>query len=126
MEQRYLIDTNTAIDYLDNKLPNKSALLIDGITIQVSVITRIELLAWPNALPEQNHILQEFINNAIVYNIDEQIIIKAIEIRKLYKTKLPDAIIAATSLVHQLQLITRNVSDFKDIIGLNIINPHSI
>lgn len=126
MEQRYLIDTNTAIDYLDNKLPNKSALLIDGITIQVSVITRIELLAWPNALPEQNHILQEFINNAIVYNIDEQIIIKAIEIRKLYKTKLPDAIIAATSLVHQLQLITRNVSDFKDIVGLNIINPHSI
>jgi len=36
---------------------------------------------------------------------------------------LPDAIIAATALVSNLALTTRNVSDFKNIPGLKIINP---
>lgn len=43
MEEGYLIDTNTAIDYLDNRLPTNSASLVDGITAQISVITRMEL-----------------------------------------------------------------------------------
>jgi predicted nucleic acid-binding protein len=49
MEQEYLIDTNTAIDYLDNKLPNNANLLIESISSNISVITRMELLSWPGA-----------------------------------------------------------------------------
>jgi len=37
--------------------------------------------------------------------------------------KLPDAIIAATAILYSLTLITRNTADFKDIIGLKIVNP---
>jgi predicted nucleic acid-binding protein len=36
---------------------------------------------------------------------------------------LADAIIAATALVHQLPLVTRNVDDFKHVAGLEIVNP---
>jgi predicted nucleic acid-binding protein len=39
---------------------------------------------------------------------------------------LPDAIIAATTLVHGLPLITRNVADFQGIVGLVVINPHDV
>ena len=46
MEQRYLVDTNTVIDYLENKLPEESLKMIDNIEIQFSVISRIELLVW--------------------------------------------------------------------------------
>ena len=36
------------------------------------------------------------------------------------------AIIAATALIHNLTLITRNIADFKSISNLAIINPHSL
>jgi predicted nucleic acid-binding protein len=40
--------------------------------------------------------------------------------------KLPDAIIAATALVYDLTLITRNTSDFKNMEGLKVINPFDL
>ncbi|MBI1193471.1 MAG: PIN domain-containing protein [Bacteroidetes bacterium] len=51
---------------------------------------------------------------------------KTAEIRKTYNIKLPDAIIAATSLAYDLTLLTRNTADFKNIIGVNVINPHDL
>jgi predicted nucleic acid-binding protein len=36
-----------------------------------------------------------------------------------------DAIIAATALVHDLSLVTRNEEDFKDIPGLRLVKPFS-
>ena len=34
-----------------------------------------------------------------------------------------DAIIAATALVHQIPLVTRNTEDFQNIEGLRLVNP---
>lgn len=124
MEQGYLIDTNTAIDYLDNKLPENSSNLIDSITAKISVITRMELLGWANATTEQVQVLQQFVDASIVYNLNEPVIVKAVELRKAHRNKLPDAIIAATALVYDLTLITRNTNDFKNIPNLKIIDPH--
>jgi predicted nucleic acid-binding protein len=39
---------------------------------------------------------------------------------------LPDAIIAATALVYDLTLISRNVIDFKGIQGLKVIDPFAV
>ncbi|MDZ7774097.1 MAG: hypothetical protein U5L09_00045 [Bacteroidales bacterium] len=58
MGTEYLIDTNAVIDYLDDKLPDKGNNLIDGISTHISVITRIELLAWPYANERQTQILK--------------------------------------------------------------------
>ncbi|WP_256565294.1 PIN domain-containing protein [Dyadobacter chenhuakuii] len=49
---------------------------------------------------------------------------KAAEIRKLHNLKLPDAIIAATAMVYNLTLVTRNTKDFSNISGLTLINPY--
>ncbi len=51
---------------------------------------------------------------------------QTIQLRKTYKTKLPDAIIAATAMVYKLKLITRNTCYFNNIEGLELINPWEI
>lgn len=53
MGKEYLIDTNSLIDYLALKLPVAASKIIDNEIMQISVITRIELLAWPNASIQQ-------------------------------------------------------------------------
>lgn len=53
MAEQYLVDTNTVIDYLNNKLPESTSALLDKQKILISVITRMELLAWSEATPEQ-------------------------------------------------------------------------
>jgi len=123
MAGKYLIDTNTVIDYLDNKFPVNAADMLDVEELDISVITRMELLAWRNAEPEQIFILNQFINSVVIWGLDEPVILKGIEIRKEYSIKLPDAIIAATAMVYDLSLVTRNIDDFKNIKGLKLINP---
>ena len=126
MGQEYLIDTNAIIDYLDNKLPERSNKLIDNISSKIAVISRIELLSWPNATKNQILVLESFIKGSLVYPLDELTILKTIEIRKVFKIKLPDAVIAATALVNGLSLISRNIKDFVNIPDLNVINPYLI
>ena len=123
MGQRYLIDTNIVIAYLNGTLPDIAAYLIEEERPCISVITRIELLVWRNASEEHISKMHEFINASIVFNLEEQIILKTIELRKQHRIKLPDVIIAATALTHNLQLITRNSEDFKNIGELQIITP---
>jgi len=82
VEEGYLIDTNTIIDYLESKLPEKSNLLLDNIKFQLSVISRVELLAWPKATENQVKLLTEFITASHIFDFDEPVILKSIEIRK--------------------------------------------
>lgn len=123
MAGKYLIDTNTVIDYLDNKLPSNAANMLDGEELEMSVISRMELLSWPNAEPKQMSVLNQFISSVLIWGLDEPVILKGIEVRKSNQIKLPDAIIAATSIVHGLNLVTRNINDFKNVKGIKLINP---
>ncbi|MGI4899877.1 MAG: PIN domain-containing protein [Janthinobacterium lividum] len=58
--------------------------------------------------------------------LNKFVVKQVIELRQNHKIKTPDAIIAATALVHDLILISRNVSDFKTIYGLQTVNPHNL
>jgi hypothetical protein len=124
----YLIDTNVVIDFLGNKLPLSSQVFMNGVidaTPNFSIITKIELLGFNMA---ENHfqILSDFIDEALVFAIDDKVVTACIEIRKKHKIKLPDAIIAATALAHNMVLITRNTSDFKRIDGLILVDSHDL
>jgi predicted nucleic acid-binding protein len=68
-------------------------------------------------------VLHNFINDALVIELEQPIKLKTADIRKAHKIKLPDAIIAATALVYDLTLLSRNISDFTNINGLKIVNP---
>lgn len=129
MEQsQFLIDTNAVIDYLGKKLPLSGMdfmnRIVDAIP-NISVITKIEVLGF-NASEEHAQLLFNFMEDATILDLTSSIVDVSIDIRKKSKTPLPDAIIAATAIVYDLVLITRNISDFKNIQGLNVINPHSI
>lgn len=123
----YLLDTNAVIDFCNNKLPVNATNFIESIDPKISVITAIELFAFVIISKTEKKVLQEFTGFATIYDkIDFDIRIQAIAIRQTYKTKLPDAIIAATALAYNLTLITRNTSDFKNIAGLKILNPYEL
>ncbi len=125
MGKRYLLDTNTVLDYMGNKLPGNGKKLIAQIIdeeINFSVINKIELLGFSKV--EQD--LIDFVNCSNIYPMDDTIVDKTIEVRCLYKIKLPDAIIAATALVTELTVITRNTKDFDKIKGLEVLNPYKI
>jgi predicted nucleic acid-binding protein len=129
MEQpKYLIDTNVVIDYLGKKLPLNGMqfmnTVIDDIP-NVSVVTKIEVLGFNT--PDQHYqILTSFMNDATVLELNDTIVNATIELRKQRKTKLPDAIIAATAIAYGFTLITNNTKDFKNIDTLTLIDPHSI
>ena len=40
--------------------------------------------------------------------------------------KLPDAVIAATALQNGLVLVSRNTKDYKNIQGLEVIDPYGL
>jgi len=127
---KYLWDTNTAIYYLQQQFPANAEKLIDNIVqdykIIISAITEIELYCWKTPTENDLKILHEFVEDAMVIELEKEIKFKTAELRKEYKIKLPNAIIAATSIVYDLILITRNTKDFSDIKNLQILNPYNI
>jgi predicted nucleic acid-binding protein len=127
MGLNYLWDTNTAIYYLQQQFPPNAEKFIDSIlqagVPAISAITEIELLCWKTATEHDIKVLHDFISDAAIIELEQSIKLKTAEIRKTIKVKLPDGIIAATALVYNLTLITRNTEDFRNINGLNIINP---
>ena len=129
MGTKYLLDSNSVIELLSNSLPEKTALriqnIIDSDDYFLSIITRIEVLGY-NGGPEEMSQTSEFIQDSMVVGLEEAIILRTISLRKLLKIKLPDAVIAATALVHDLTLLTRNTNDFKNVPGLTVINPHDL
>lgn len=54
--------------------------------------------------------------------ISREIILKSVELRREKKIKLPDAIIGATAICHQLKLTSRNHKDFEHL-PITLINP---
>ncbi|AYD47320.1 type II toxin-antitoxin system VapC family toxin [Arachidicoccus soli] len=127
---KYLWDTNTAIYYLQEQFPPNAEKFMDSLLQNgqpvISAITEIELLCWKTATEKDIIVLQNFINDALVIELEHSIKLKTAEIRKSYKIKLPDGIIAATALVYNLNLVTRNLDDFKNIDGIKLINPWEI
>lgn len=125
---KYLWDTNTAIYYLQQQFPPEAEKFIDETLKNseptISVITEIELLCWNTPTNRDLEILHNFIDDALVFELEKEIKFKTAYIRKAHKIKLPDAIIASTAITHDLTLLTRNISDFKNIDGLNLINPY--
>jgi predicted nucleic acid-binding protein len=64
-------------------------------------------------------------DNMNVIDIDGLIIKDAIILRQTKKMSIGDAIIAATALVNNLTLVTRNYKDYQHITGLQLLNPFS-
>jgi len=122
MGKRYLIDTNSLIEFTGGLLPERVYTALSAIIdtdFNISFINKLEVLGHHTA----DEAWQIFIEQANIFKADDDIINQTIEIRKNHKIKIPDAIVAATALVNDLILITRNTKDFKNIPGLQMESP---
>jgi len=59
-----------------------------------------------------------------IFDIDERIAVQWGKIAAIRTRGVPDGLIAATAVVHDLTIVTRNVADFADI-GVPVIDPWS-
>jgi predicted nucleic acid-binding protein len=92
----------------------------------LSIVAKIELLGWQFANAEDEAKAESFIADSIVLALSDTIAEKTIELRRLKKLKLGDAIIAATAMIHDMTLLTRNSADFNGLPGLEVVNPFEI
>ena len=128
MGRKVLIDTNICIGYIGGKFQSHILDELDQLIeneYHLSVINKIELLGFHDLTPHEGIKFRLIVNNSVLHSLDDEVIEKTIELRKQYRIKLPDAIIAATCLVKKLSIITMNVVDFEKIKGLNIISPET-
>ena len=131
----YLLDTNVISETI-KKIPNQKVLdfliSIDADKFALSVITLGEIRKVAEKLQDQLKkqkiiywlevdLTKRFYEKII--NIDSEIADKWGYISSMNNILAIDALIAASAIVHNHKLITRNVKDFETIKGLEVINP---
>jgi len=105
-----LFDTNILIDYLNGTEAAKHELsLYDSASI--SSITWMEVLVGATSEEEEIE-LRAFMSRFAVLPVNMDVSEKAIELRRQYRMRLPDAIIWATAICDSSLLVTRNTRDF--------------
>lgn len=111
---RYLFDTNIVIYYFNGLTADESLHELLTERFKISIITKIEFLGWSEfaANPKLFSQAQAFIRHAGVYELTDDIAEQTIQLRQKFRTKTPDAIIAATALVNGLTVVTHNTDDF--------------
>lgn len=111
----YLIDTNVVIYYFNGLTEDEKLHEIITNSFNISIITKIEFLGWGEFLADESLYskAKEFISYANVFELDEEIAEQTIALRQRFKTKTPDAIIAATALINGLTVVTNNSDEFN-------------
>lgn len=124
-----MLDSNTIIDYIAELHPEKARQWLNQIIdeeINASIISKIEVLSYDPDKDDNYPVLVDFFEVAKVFELSADISNKTIQIRQKQKIKLPDAIIAATALVNNFELVSRNTKDFRNISGLRVIDPYQV
>jgi predicted nucleic acid-binding protein len=115
---KFLLDTN-AVLYLLNGDETLADFLFEK-QLYISIITEMELLAYKNITVKEQKLIAAFLNEMTVININNDIKIATIELKKNTNLKLPDSVIAATSLWLKIPLVTSD-KQFKSIGSLNLV-----
>ena len=123
---RYLSDSNMFV-YAASNDPKAVALLDEAVLLDwagYSIISRLELFGYPDLKPGDEKRLKELLACFSELGVTTEVVDRAIEIRReRRRIKIPDAIVAASALVMDATLATRNTDDFRGVKGLQIINP---
>jgi predicted nucleic acid-binding protein len=115
-----LFDSNIIIYFSKREIPLTFLDQFDEHFI--SIITYMEVLGYRFRDSKEEGFIREMLEAFRILYIDKRTADMVISIRKENRIKLPDAIIAATAIVSDLYLATRNIDDFKNI-GIKISNP---
>ncbi|QKZ15391.1 type II toxin-antitoxin system VapC family toxin [Spirosoma sp. KUDC1026] len=129
MEEKYIIDSSAVIKYLNETFPVAGIHFMDELVDRecvISFVSEIELQVWQPSNPADSAVYSAFVSGSTILGISPALIHEAIQIRKTYNIKLPDALIAATAIVNNRILVADNDKDFTKIATLRYINPRTI
>ena len=122
---RLLLDSNIIIDAAAGEPPAVKVLqqACEAEWAGISAITRLEVFGYPGLQPKEEEVLAAILSVLDEISVDSDVITRAIQIRRTGRTKVPDAIIAATALEQQALIATRNEQGFNGIEDLKVLNP---
>ena len=89
----------------------------------VSAVSYIEVLGYHRLTTHDRKYFELFFEAAEILEISQEIVIKAVELKQIQKMSLGDSLIAATALINDLTLVTRNTEDFSWITQLKFLDP---
>jgi len=115
---RIVCDTNTLVHLLGKNSDVTD--FLRGKEISLSVITELELYAKQPLTEMEEAIIDVLIESCFVIELTQPIKQIVKQIRKKFRIKLPDAIIAATAIYLDIPLVTFD-SDFEKIDELKLI-----
>jgi predicted nucleic acid-binding protein len=120
-----LFDSSAVILYFNDALSAQALAVMEQAIEQgtgaMSVITRAEVLAWPQHTAQS---LQEAIAGMASFeqlSVDSATADEAARIRRECNLKLPDALIAATACLRGLPVVTANARDFERVAQLRVL-----
>ena len=109
IKSRFVFDTNAVIFLTTrgNVIPSDLEKELDDADLFISVITELELFSKPELPPDEEENLRVFLSDRIsIIDINDEIKKETIALRRTVKHKLPDCIVAATTIVLNATLLT--------------------
>lgn len=89
----------------------------------VSAVSVVEVLGFHRLTDAERVHFEAFFAAATVLPLSDAVVAQAVKLRQIRKMSLGDAFVAATALLHNRKLVTRNTKDFEWVAGLRLLNP---
>lgn len=123
LSNMYTLDTNVIIYYLKNDAA--AVLLLNSFfakntTLYTATITEVELFSFSALGSEEIEKIENILNTVVIIPLESRLARIAGLLRREYKLKTADSVIAATALMTNSILLTRNLRDFKKISHLRL------
>jgi predicted nucleic acid-binding protein len=115
---KLFVDSNILLYFLKGE--KEIVEIISENEIVISFINELELLSFPNLTYGSEDSIKGILKNCQIININEEIKLLTVELRRKYKLKLPDSIIAASAFYFNIPLLTAD-KHFNQIEELEII-----
>ncbi len=106
-----VFDTNILIDFLNGEAAASNELALYDHRI-ISIITYIEVLVGTGTA-EEERLIRGFLSSFAVRGLSQSIADLAINLRKTYRLKIPDAVVYATARDAGCLMVSRNTKDLS-------------
>jgi predicted nucleic acid-binding protein len=117
---KIFLDTNAFIYFFEGR-SHITELVVQMPAIYFSPISEIELLSAPHLTPEEVAQIKAFLFLCQRVELTSEVIEQTIRVRREYRFKTPDAIIAASALNLNIPLVSAD-TDFGKVAGLILIS----
>lgn len=122
--RKFLLDTSVIIDFLRRKDKENTLLYkLSEEELYISIITHTELFAGKSVWEHKQvrDALEMVFSGLKILPLNEEISERAGHIKaRTRQTSLIDSVISATSIVHNLEVVTFNIKHFEQIPGLKL------